>query len=91
MKLLVVWILLLSVAFAQDENSAQLQEASKETLFKKSYELFSSGKYNATIDELNIVEAKLSSDPRSTNLQKGLVALLERNCLQQNSRLSTCH
>lgn len=74
MKLLVVWILLLSVAFAQDENSAQLQEASKETLFKKSYELFSAGKYNATIDELNTVEAKLSSDPRATNLQKGLVA-----------------
>ncbi len=74
MKLLVAWMLLLSVAFAQDEKSAQIQEASKEALFKKSYELFTSGRYNATLDELNIVERTLDQDHKSSKAQKGLVA-----------------
>lgn len=74
MKLLVAWMLLLSVAFAQDEKSPQIQEASKEALFKKSYELFASGRYNATLDELNIVERTLDQDHKSSKAQKGLVA-----------------
>jgi hypothetical protein len=74
MKLLVAWMLLLSVAFAQDEKSAQIQEAYKEALFKKSYELFISGRYNATLDELNIVERTLDQDHKSSKAQKGLVA-----------------
>lgn len=74
MKLLVAWMLLLSVAFAQNEKSAQIQEASKEVLFKKSYELFSSGRYNATLDELTIVERNLEQDKNASKAQKGLVA-----------------
>ncbi len=74
MKLLVAWMLLLSVAFAQEENSLQIQQASKEALFKKSYELFTAGRYNATADELSIIEEKLNTDPKASHLQKGLVA-----------------
>lgn len=74
MKFLVACLLLLSVAYAQEESSLQIQEASKESLFKKSYDLFTSGRYNATLDELSIIETKLYSDVRSTNTQKGLVS-----------------
>ncbi len=74
MKLFVAILLLCSFAFAQEGSSLQIQDASKEVLFKRAYDLFSSGKYNATLDELNIIETKLASDPRATNAQKGLVA-----------------
>lgn len=74
MKLIVAWLLLLSLAYAEEDNSVQIQKASQDNLFKKSYQLFSSGRYTAVINELNAVDMSLQRDPKATNNQKGLVA-----------------
>ena len=73
---LLMGILLLSIsvlAYAQD-NSAEINAAASDSVFKEASRLFSEGKYNSTITELESVEQKLNQTNSLTKTQKGLLA-----------------
>jgi tetratricopeptide (TPR) repeat protein len=67
------WMLILSVsmmAYAQ-ENSSEINAASKNTLFKTAVDYFAQGKYQSTVDELKAIES--SAGPQASKQTLGLI------------------
>lgn len=72
MKLL-AWMLILGcslIAYAQD--SSELTEASKSTIFKKAFALYSQGRYQTTVEELTRVEQNHPAHSGLINYWKGI-------------------
>lgn len=82
MKLL-AWMLILVIsfsAFSQEENSAEINNASESSLLKKAFELYSQGNYQSTVDELVRVEQELDSKAGSSKAIKGLIQYWKGIC-----------
>lgn len=74
MKIL-AWMLILCVSMVAhaQENSKEIDGASKNEVFKKASTFFSEGKYGKTLVELKSIEEELSKNPQSNKQQLGLV------------------
>ena len=82
MKLLLLCMLMLSIcplAFGQ-EASQEIVSASKDAVFKEASQLFSQGKYEATVNELNSVESKLNSGSKPSRSLLGLTSYWKAIC-----------
>lgn len=57
---LLAWMLILCVSMVAhaQENSSEINSASKNALFKTAVDLFAQGKYQSTVEELKSIEAK---------------------------------
>ena len=81
MKLLlcVLMSFICSLAFAQ-EASQEILSASKDAIFKEASQLFSQGKYEATVNELSSVESKINEMSKSKRSLLGLVSYWQGIC-----------
>ena len=77
--LCVLMIFICSFAFAQ-EASQEILSASKDVIFKEASELFSQGKYEATVYELKSVDAKLNAASKSNRSLLGLTSYWKAIC-----------
>lgn len=61
------WMLILCMALAvhAQDNSAEIEGASKNIMFKKAVEMFSQGKYQSTIEELKTLETNPATKPQT--------------------------
>lgn len=82
MKLL-AWMLIVAISaftYAQEESSSEIKEASQDAMFKEAASLFSVGKYQATISELNEVENKLTASGNPNRTLYGLISYWKGIC-----------
>lgn len=61
---LLAWMLVLCVSMVAhaQENSSEINSASKNAIFKTAVDLFAQGKYQSTVEELKSIETKISKD-----------------------------
>jgi tetratricopeptide (TPR) repeat protein len=67
------------LAFGQ-EASQEILSASKDAIFKEASQLFSQGKYEATVTELSSVESKINDTSKSKRSLLGLVSYWQGIC-----------
>lgn len=81
MKLL-LWVVLLSMALAAfgEEISSDISVATKNPVFKEAGQLYSQGKYQATSNELNLVEQKLTASKSADRSTLGFLAYWKGVC-----------
>lgn len=67
---LLAWMLILCVSMVAhaQENSSEINSASKNALFKTAVDLFAQGKYQSTVEELKSVEMKLGNQGNKQTL-----------------------
>lgn len=72
---LLAWMLILCAAFAAiaQDDSLEITEASGNSLFKAAVEYYSQGKYQSTVEELNLVEQKIAAKPNPSRETLGLI------------------
>ena len=61
------------VAIAQEDPSQEIEGASQDALFKKAAADYSQGKYQATADELDLIEQKLLKQNKPNKAHLGLI------------------
>ncbi|MGE3611153.1 MAG: tetratricopeptide repeat protein [Bacteriovoracaceae bacterium] len=77
------WMLIFLFSFcviAQEQNSAEINNAGNNQILKKAFELYSQGNYQSTVEELNQVEQLLESKADSNKALKGLVYYWQGIC-----------